>query len=110
MLQRKERLRLMKPCTSVKVDAALSKACAAWSKADVAWSKAGGTWRRAVVHNTIAAYAAWREAYNAWSKTDAARSEAYAVWREKNHVKIMTAHAKECPNCKWDGNKLPQFD
>ena len=45
-------------------------------------------------------YAKAREAYaKAW--------EAYAKAHKKQ---ILAIHAAECPNCKWDGGKLPQFD
>ena len=93
--ERKERLRLMKPVMTV-------KAYAAWVKAYAAREKAYAARERA--------YAAWEKAYAALDKANAAWEKANAAWRTKNHDKIMAAHAVECPNCKWDGNCLPQFD
>ena len=42
-------------------------------------------------------------------KADAAWAKACAAWEGKNHDLII-AHTKECPGCKWDGEKLPQMD
>ena len=79
--QKVERYKLMKPALQkFKADAAWAKACAAWAKADAAWNKAY-----------------------------AARNKACAAWEGKNHDLII-AHTKECPGCKWDGEKLPQMD
>ena len=60
---------------------------AAWGKADAAWDKA---------------YAAWGKADAAWGKADAAWGKAYA-----DHMPaILKLHAKECPNCPWDGTTI----
>ena len=53
--------------------------------------------------------AAGAKAYAAWAAADAAWNKACAAWEGKNHDLII-AHTKECPGCKWDGEKLPQMD
>jgi hypothetical protein len=93
--ERAERFQLMIPSSyaaRVKAYAARDKAYAAWVKADAARDKAYAAW--------VKADAAWVKAYAAWVKTD-----------EKN---IIASHAKDCPNCKWEGDSidgcLPQFN
>ena len=90
-IERAERFQLMKISLiqpKGKADEARRKAHEAWRKADEARRKA---------------YAAWQKAYEAWQKADEAMQKAYGA-------KIKAAHERECPSCKWDGNKLPQFD
>lgn len=50
------------------------------------------------------------KAYAAWTKADAARTKADAAWTKADADEIHAAHSAECPGCKWDGEKLPQFD
>ena len=54
--------------------------------------------------------AAWWKADAAWQKALAAREKAYAAWLKTDAAKIKAAHERECPNCKWDGYCLPQFN
>ena len=102
--EKQERFCLMKPVMQkFKINAAWKKANAArkktytaWAKADAAWVKPDATRKK-------------KKIYNAWAKADAAWEEAYAAWKIQNHDIIISAHEKECPNCKWDGEKLLQF-
>ena len=96
--ERRERFYLMKPCKYVfrsKAHEALSKAHEALSKADEALSKADEVWSKA--------YKARLKAHEALSKADEA-------WPKADAKEIAAAHMAECPNCKWDGNCLPQFN
>src|SRR3990167_5931147 len=52
----------------------------------------------------------WTKADAVWAKADAVRTKAYAARIEADAAKIQAAHKRECPDCKWDGERLPQFD
>ena len=97
--EKQERFCLMKPVMQK------FKADAAWKKADAAWKKAYAAGEKAYAK----AYAAREKAYVAREKAYAAREKVDAAWESQNHDIIILAHEKECPNCKWDGEKLPQF-
>ena len=112
--QKVERYKLMKPALQkFKADAAWAKADAALAKADATWNKAYAAWNKAYAAlgdaAWVKAYAAWKKACAARAKADAAWAKADAAWEGKNHDLII-AHTKECPGCKWDGEKLPQMD
>ena len=44
------------------------------------------------------------------SKAHEALSKADEAWPKADAKEIAAAHMAECPNCKWDGNCLPQFN
>ena len=41
---------------------------------------------------------------------DAQQAKLDAQWDAEHRAEILLAHAAECPGCKWDGRKLPQFE
>ena len=43
-------------------------------------------------------------------KLDAQQAKLDAQWDAEHRAEILLAHAAECPGCKWDGRKLPQFE
>ena len=87
--QKHERYQLMKPVKQK------SKGDDEFRKAYAEWRKANAEFRKARVN--------WEKAYDEYDR-------AYDDWRETNHNSILQAHAIECPDCKWDGEKLPQME
>ena len=91
------RLRLMKPVRGKlpeweKARAELLKAGAAWEKAYVEWDKAGAKLDKAG--------AEFNKAHAEWGK---ARAEMLKALR---HPSVLALHAKECPDCPWDGKTI----
>jgi hypothetical protein len=98
------RLRRMKPVRGklpelakayaelAKADAELVKARAEWDKAYAEWAKAG-----AELDKTGAE----------WDKAGAEWDKAGAEWDKAiKHPSVLALHAKECPNCPWDGKTI----
>ena len=79
--QKQERYQLMKPVKQKFM-------------ADVELQKVDTDWQKAVDD--------WKKAHDDWQKAD-------DEWQKTNHNSILQAHEKECPGCKWDGKKLPQW-
>ena len=77
------RMRLMKPVRGKLPE--LAKAGAEWVKAGAEWAKARAEWDKAG--------AEWDKAYAEWVK---------AI----KHPSVLALHAKECPNCPWDGKTI----
>jgi hypothetical protein len=77
------RLRLMKPVRGKLPK--LDKACAEWGKACAEWGKARAEWDKAC--------AEWDKARAEWDKACA-------------DPKVLALHAKECPDCPWDGRTI----
>ena len=80
------RLRLMKPVKG-KLPAKFVKAGAAYNKAWATYDKAGAAYDKA--------WATYAKAWAAYDKAWAARKP-----------QIEKLHAKECPDCPWDGKTI----
>jgi len=53
------------------------------------------------------AYAEWAKAYAKWVKADAELAKAYAEWAKAYAApSVLALHAKECPNCPWNGETI----
>ena len=75
------------------------KARAKWQEADAKWQEADAKMQEA--------YAKWQEADAKWQEADAKWREAYAKWKASPDWKrVEELHAKECPNCPWDGETI----
>jgi hypothetical protein len=99
--EKETRLRLLQPVKGklpedvLKAGAAYGKARAAFTKASVALDKAWSTYRKA--------------AWVAYDKERAAYDKAWAAYKkaiEKNMDRIIALHARECPNCVWNGEEM----
>ena len=96
------RLRLLKPVKGklpkeiVEARAALEKARAALEKAWTAYEKAQTACKKART--------AYEKALAAYNKVQAALEKAL----KKHKPAIKALHAKECPNCPWDGRTISQ--
>ena len=91
--ERETRLRLMQPVKG-KLPNAVVKAWDAYLKARVAYNKA---WK--------AHYKGWKaydKAQKAWERAWKAYYKALAAHKDE----IEALHAKECPNCSWDGKTI----
>jgi hypothetical protein len=59
------------------------------------------------VRGTISPPKYWQEAYAKWQEADAKWRKADAKWRsEPSWQVVLDLHAKECPNCPWDGKTI----
>ena len=77
------RMRLMKPVRGKLPE--LAKAGAEWDKAGAEWDKARAE----------------------WDKARAELAKARAEWDKAiKHPSVLALHAKECPNCPWDGKTI----
>ena len=89
------------------------EADAKWQEADAKWQEAYAK-RREADAKRREAYAKWQEADAKWQEADAKRREAYAKWQEADAKcqaspswkAVEALHAKECPNCPWDGRTI----
>jgi len=115
------RLRLIRPVKGslprvvIKAGAARVKAWVACEKARVAYYKAKVAYVKARVADDKA-WAAYTEARVAYETVGAAYAKAYAAYTEArvayfkvlkdNKAEIEALHAKECPNCPWDGDTI----
>ncbi len=94
------RLRLFQPIKG-ELPLAVVEAGAAYDKAGAAYEKAGAAY--------VKARAARNKARAAYEKAGAAYDKAWAacVKAGENHREELEAlHAKECPNCPWDGKTI----
>ena len=86
-----------------------AKAREAYDKAREAYAKAWEPYAK-----TREAYAkAWEanvKAREAYDKAREAYDKAWEAYVKAHKKQILAIHAVECPNCRWDGEKLPQFD
>jgi len=121
----KTRLRLMKPVRGKFTE--LDKARAELDRASAEWDKARAEWDKASVEGYKAS-AEWYKASAEWDRAraeldraraelDRARAEwdrARAEW-DKARVEwykasaspsVLALHAKECPNCPWNGETI----
>jgi tetratricopeptide (TPR) repeat protein len=112
-----------------KARAALGRAVAAYDKAGAAYDKAWAALGRAVAAYDKAraaydkAWAAFDKAWATYDKTWATYEKAWATYEkaraaydkagaayykaiQDNMPAILKLHAKECPNCTWDGNTI----
>ncbi len=105
--ERRLRLRLFRPIKGelparvIEAGAAYGKARAAYGKARAAYGKAGAAYGKAG--------AAYDEAGAAYDEAGAAYDEAGAAYDEAVRIcndEILTLHAKECPDCPWDGETI----
>jgi hypothetical protein len=122
--ERAERLALMKPYkTEFKLPKYLTKAGDAYNKVKDAYIKAGDAYNKVkdAYNKARDAYNKVKDAYikarhpyikarDACNRARDAYIKAVERWQKVNIQKIEKVHAKECPNCKWDGEKLPQFE
>ena len=98
------RLRRMKPVRGKLPE--LAKARAELAKADAEWDKAYAEWAKA--------YAELAKAGAELDKADAELAKAGAEWDKAGaewdkaikHPSVLALHAKECPNCPWDGKTI----
>ena len=73
-------------------DEELDKAYAEWDKARAEWGKA---------------YAEFVKAYAEWDKARAEWDNASAEWDNASaDPAVLSLHAKECPNCPWNGRTI----
>jgi hypothetical protein len=87
-------------------DAKTQEAYAKWQEADAKTQEAYAKWREADA-KTQEADAKWREADAKRREAYAKRQEADAKWRsEPSWQVVLDLHAKECPNCPWDGKTI----
>ena len=112
------RMRLMKPVRGklpelAKAGAELDKARAEWDKAYAEWVKAGAEWDTAGAEwdkagaEWVKAGAEWDKARAEWAKAGAEWDKAGAEWvKAVKHPSVLALHAKECPNCPWDGKTI----
>ncbi len=100
--ERALRLRLFRPVRTKNLPKYLKEACAKWEDAYAKRQEAYAKWQEAYAKRQEAcakwqeAYAKWEEAYAKWQEAYAKRQEAYA----------KELHAKQCPNCPWDGKTI----
>ena len=87
------RLRLMKPVKG-KLPAKFVKAGAAYNKAGATYDKAGAAYDKA--------WATYVKAWAAHVKAWAAYNKVWAACKPQ----IEKLHAKECPDCPWDGKTI----
>jgi hypothetical protein len=78
------------------------EAYAKWQEADAKWQEADAKWQEAYA-KLQEAYAKRQEADAKWQEAYAKWQEAYAKWQEADAKSINELHAKECPNCPWNG-------
>jgi multidrug resistance efflux pump len=119
------RLRLMKPVRGKlpklnKARAELDKARAELDKARAEWNKAGAEWNKASAELDKAraeldkARAEWNKACAEldkaraeWDKARAELHKAHAEWyKARAAPSVLKLHAKECPNCPWNGETI----
>jgi len=75
------------------------EAYAEWWEADATWWEADAMLQEAD--------AKWQEAYAKLREADAKLAEANAKWRsEPSWQAVLDLHAKECPNCPWNGETI----
>ena len=91
-----------------KVYAAYGKAYAAYDKVSAAYDKMYAAYGKAYAAYDKA-YAAYGKAYAAYDKVSAAYDKVYAAYDkavQDNLPEIKALHAKECPDCLWDGTQI----
>ncbi len=100
--ERALRLRLFQPIKS-RLPCEFIKAHKKCAKASQKYNK---TWQKHVKQYT------WRRYAKTWQKYIRARQKYAKVWqkykeiRQKYEPEIKALHAKECPNCSWNGTKI----
>ncbi len=109
--ERATRLRLMKPVRGSlpevakarakrdKADAEWAKAVAERDKADAELAKARAAWDKANAE-WYKTYTEWDKARVEWDKADAECDKVCFL------PSVLKLHAKECPNCPWDGRTI----
>ena len=91
------RLRLMKPVRGKLPE--LDKAGAEFVKARAEWDKAYA--------ECVMTRAEWNKAYAEWNKARAEWDKARAEWDNASaDPAVLSLHAKECPNCLWNGRTI----
>jgi len=98
------RLRLMKPVRGKLPE--LDKARAEWGKAYAEFVKARAEWDKAYAE-CVMTRAEWNKAYAEWNKARAEWDKARAEWDNASaDPAVLSLHAKECPNCLWNGRTI----
>ena|SRR3989344_3615601 len=106
--EQETRLRLFKPVQG-RLPEAVVKAHQAYVEARQAYDKARQAHLRAYQEAYDKALQAYVEAYQAYDKASQAYDKAEQALDEvleDNTAKIEALHAKECPNCPWNGHTI----
>ena len=99
--EQETRLRLFKPVQG-RLPEAVVKARQAYDKARQAYLRAYQEAYDKALQAYVEAYQAYDKASQAYDKAEQALDEVL----EDNTAKIEALHAKECPNCPWNGHTI----